>query len=243
MVTRPRPPDVDLWTGRLDDPTDIDALRGVLSAVETARAVRFVQGVHRTRFTLRRAFRRVVLGHYTGLSAPELIFDEDGANKPTLSNDPGGGALHFSTSHSGHQWLMAVSGAVIGADIEAPREISDLNAMIGRVCSASEARLLSGLAPAARKDHFFTLWTVKEAVAKLTGEGLRAPLDAIDTGGITTPRRVTYHGQVISLSAPAMPGPAKAMLAAFAPVGRVRMRDVSVLLRPRSGENDPQATG
>ena len=138
---------------------------------------------------------------------------------------------------------MAVSGIDIGADTEAPRVLMDMDAMIARVCSADEGRLLSGLSPDARQDHFFTLWTVKEAVAKLTGEGLRAPLDAIDTRGIVDPEGATYGGKHIHLSAPAVPGPAKAMLAAYQPFGTLRARDVAELLSPRSGETGPPATG
>ena len=89
--------------------------------------------------------------------------------------------------------------------------------------------------PDARQDHFFTLWTVKEAVAKLTGEGLRAPLDAIDTRGIVDPEGATYGGKHIHLSAPAVPGPAKAMLAAYQPFGTLRARGCGRVAQPQVG--------
>ncbi len=242
-MTLPAGADVDVWLGDLAEAGNVAPLRHLLDPREISRAGRFVQDLHRSRFILRRAFRRIVLGHYLDRLPAGLDFDEDGTKKPVLMTGPDAPPLYFSTSHSGDRWLMAVSGAEIGADTEAPRDMRNLEAMIARVCSADEARLLSDLSPEARLDHFFTLWTVKEAVAKLTGEGLRAPLDAIDTRGVTAPRQATYHGQDIHLFAPATPGPAKAMLAAFQPMGTIRIRDVSELLRPRSDETGPLATG
>ncbi|MEO3413428.1 4'-phosphopantetheinyl transferase superfamily protein [Roseovarius sp. CAU 1744] len=220
---------VDLWLADLGDDSGVGALRGLLSAGEIDRANRFGQDIHRSRFILCRAYRRIVLADYLGCAASELIFDENGKNKPALRLPPDGQRLHFSTSQSGNQWLMAVATADIGVDIEALREIRDLEAMIGRVCSGSEARVLSAMQPADRFDHFFTLWTIKEAVAKLTGEGLFASFDAIDTGGEAAPSTARYQGQQVYLAVPDIPGPAKAMLAAHRPGLRIRQRDVTSL--------------
>lgn len=242
-MTLPVGADVDIWLGDLTDADNVAPLRHLLDPREITRADRFVQDRHRSRFILRRAFRRIVLGHYLDQPPGELDFDEDGTKKPALVTRPDAPPLHFSTSHSGDQWLMAVSGADIGADTEAPRAITGFQTMIARVCSADEVRLLSDMPPDARLDHFFTLWTVKEAVAKLTGEGLRAPLDAIDTRGVVAPQEATYRGKGIHLSAPDTPGPAKTMLAAFQPIGTVRMRDLSALVRPRLDETGPPGTG
>ena len=76
--------DVDIWLGDLGHGADPVSLRRVLAPYEIARAERFVQEIHRSRFILRRAFRRIVLGHYLDRAPADLVFDEDGTKKPVL---------------------------------------------------------------------------------------------------------------------------------------------------------------
>ena len=74
--------DVDIWLGDLAHDADPVSLRRMLAPYEIARAERFVQEIHTSRFILRRAFRRIVLGHYLDRAPVDLVFDEDDTTKP-----------------------------------------------------------------------------------------------------------------------------------------------------------------
>ena len=240
----PNWPVIDLWSAELSDNADIDHLLQMLSDSEREQASRFVRVVHKDRFVQRRAFRRIVLGHYLNCAPEKLRFCEDGKTKPRLSDPPNITPVHFNSSHSQEAWVLAVSTVEIGIDIEYPRKISGLDALIERTCSTTEKESLARLSDESRNQYFFTLWTAKEAVAKLTGEGLRAPLDAIDTGGNAPPYTATYQGRRIHLLVPAVWPGAFTVLATFGQGASLRQRKLSSLcsVRSRSGGTDRQGT-
>lgn len=106
---------------------------------------------------------------------------EDGAALRFSYTDRGkplcpGTGLHFSLSHSGFFVACAVSNREIGADIEALRLIRP--ALAKRVCSPEELRYVfpGGEFDSAR---FLSVWTVKEAYCKYTGDGIAADLRTV----------------------------------------------------------------
>ena len=103
-----------------------------------------------------------------GLSPlPEIARREGG--KPCF---PGREELHFNLSHSGELALCALDGAPVGVDIQIVKEWRP--GLPKRVCSPEELAWLEGQPefwPA-----FTLLWTLKEARAKESGEGLPAIL-------------------------------------------------------------------
>ncbi len=82
--------------------------------------------------------------------------------------------LYFSLSHSGAYVLLALSKDEIGADLQK----KDKNAVrtARRFFSEAERAMLARCEEEERDACFFSLWTQKEAYAKLTGEGLSASL-------------------------------------------------------------------
>ena len=106
-----------------------------------------------------------------GLSPlPEIARHERG--KPYF---PGQEGLHFNLSHSGGLALCALDGAPVGADIQLVKEWRP--GLPRRVCSEAELAWLEGqpdLWPA-----FTLLWTLKEARAKESGEGLTSSIQDI----------------------------------------------------------------
>ena len=100
----------------------------------------------------------------TGEALPEIAVAERG--KPYFVNSP----LHFSISHTKHHVFCALSDRPVGLDAEEMDRKADLR-LAERILSASEKRHFD--AAADKQACLLRLWVLKEAAAKLTGEGLR----------------------------------------------------------------------
>lgn len=87
-----------------------------------------------------------------------------GLGKPTLIHD----FLHMNLSHCKGLAVAAVGKMPLGVDAEAPRTVKE--SLLPKICTAEECtRILY----ADNKNLAFTrFWTLKEAYAKYTGEGL-----------------------------------------------------------------------
>lgn len=102
---------------------------------------------------------------------------------PGISRLPGGKPFfpdfpqyHFNVSHSGPLSLCALADTPVGVDIERvrPRKPGLPRYALGdREFAWFETR-------GSRWEDFYTLWTLKEAKVKCTGEGLRRPPREID---------------------------------------------------------------
>jgi 4'-phosphopantetheinyl transferase len=124
----------------------------------------------------RGALRRI-LGGYLGVDPGALVFAHGPSGKPFLP----GSRLCFNVSHSGSLVLVVVAhGRQVGVDVEQVRAVPEADAIATRFCSPSEQEALGRIPPADRQGAFLALWTCKEALAKLTGEGVGAlPLDVV----------------------------------------------------------------
>jgi 4'-phosphopantetheinyl transferase len=106
---------------------------------------------------------------------PRLIKGAHG--KPGVA----GAGVEFNVAHSGALALIAVrAGGPLGVDVEQHRAMPDAALLAARFFTVAEA---SAVAVAPSPDHFFRIWTRKEAWAKAQGLGLYAPLDAVDVSG------------------------------------------------------------
>ena len=109
---------------------------------------------------------------------------------PAVERAPGGKPyfpdrpeLCFSLSHSGPWALCALGDGPVGADVETVRPRREA---LLRALSAQELAWFRGRG--SRWEDFYTLWTLKEARVKCTGEGLRRPareiaVPLLDPGG------------------------------------------------------------
>lgn len=100
-----------------------------------------------------------------GLSEPP-VFDYSPEGKPFIAARPD---IHFNLSHSGNVAICAVSDRPVGVDVEVPRRITP--SLIAYTMNLEEqARISASPDPAMC---FLAYWTQKEALLKLTADGIR----------------------------------------------------------------------
>ena len=100
----------------------------------------------------------------TGESCPEIAVAERG--KPYFVD----GNLHFSVSHTKNHVFCALFTRPVGLDAEEADRQIDLR-LAEKILSAPEKERFD--AAADKRKALLKLWVLKEAAAKLTGEGLR----------------------------------------------------------------------
>ena len=93
-------------------------------------------------------------------------FDYTAEGKPFILGRPD---IHFSFSHSGNVALCALSDQPVGADVEVPRKITP--SLVSYTMNDREQEQINASADPALR--FLYFWTRKEALLKLTGEGIR----------------------------------------------------------------------
>ena len=107
----------------------------------------------------------------TGTDHPPIAVAERG--KPYFVH----GALHFSISHTKGHVFCVLSDAPVGLDAEEMDRKIDLR-LAEKILSESEKRRYE--ASPDKRDTLLRFWVLKEAAAKLTGEGLRGYPDHTD---------------------------------------------------------------
>ena len=117
---------------------------------------------------LRRVLRKALGGEEpdigrSPLGRPELTPPRDGRPVPS-----------FNLTHTGDFAACAILyGAAIGIDAEDIRRPINVAEMAARWFAPPERRLLGRLPETRRTEMFFRIWTLKEAILKTTGHGLR----------------------------------------------------------------------
>lgn len=98
--------------------------------------------------------------HTTATGAPFL-------HHPALGNP-----VAVSLSHSGEFIAAAVASRPIGLDVELPRRPRPLREMAAFAFSPEENAALAAVPEATFAEHFYALWSLKEAQGKRSGRGL-----------------------------------------------------------------------
>lgn len=173
--TRPllSPSVVDVVSCSLDMArTEIDALRGYLSADECGRADRFLVERARDHFVVARGRLRQVLGALCACAPSAIRFSVADGGKPGLE-DGGDGRIRFNVAHSNDLMTCAITlDHEVGIDLEHVRDDTNHEDIARRFFSPDEVRSLAALPRSILRDAFYACWTRKEAVVKATGEGL-----------------------------------------------------------------------
>jgi len=174
--------EVQIWNFDLDlINTQKNRLGKILSDDELVRADKFHFEIDKNRFICSRGLLRILLGTFTKISAKEIIFTFNEYGKPSLSTIHNNIGLHFNLSHS--KQFMSIGflkDALIGVDVEFMKPLKDHLEIAKRFFSTSEIEQLIAFPKENILDRFYSCWTGKEAVIKLSGEGLSFPLKEFD---------------------------------------------------------------
>lgn len=101
---------------------------------------------------------------------PEMVEQEGG--KPMLKDHP---EIHFNLSHCKSAVACVIGDEPVGVDIE---RIRNYNAQLARH-TMNDKELQEIETSADKSRAFIRLWTKKEALLKLTGEGIRSDLKTV----------------------------------------------------------------
>lgn len=174
--------EVHIWNFDLDNfIKHKEQFEKFLSDDELIRADKFHFEIDKNRFICSRGLLRILLSIYTEISAKGINFTFNDYGKPSLStihNIPG---LHFNLSHS-KQFMSVgfVKYDLIGVDVELMKPLKDHLEIAKRFFSNSEIEQLNSFPAEKVIEGFYTCWTGKEAIIKLSGEGLSFPLKDFD---------------------------------------------------------------
>ena len=150
-----------------------------------------------------RRFRRQLLADYLGLATEHLVFIKNEHGKPYLkqSNLPDSMSVEFSQSHCVNQFALVMNkqGIPVGIDIEAKTRIIPMQALAQRILTLDEWVQFKQALDA----HAFLLmrWTIKEAVLKASGLGIRVNLNELESIPLLVQSPITINENVINQNA------------------------------------------
>lgn len=167
------------WTDQSAD----DDWPASLDAVETEQHAKLATAELQHHYVTAHGGLRKLLGNYLGLESKAVPLRRGEHGKPLL--DAAGLAevqLEFNLSHSANHVVAVVSQQPVGVDIEAIRPVSNLPTLAAKHFTELEVKRLEALDGDGAAAYFFKTWTRKEAVVKLTGLGLSAAVESLETG-------------------------------------------------------------
>jgi len=138
----------------------------LLSRDEVRRAAKFLSAGARAAFLAGRSGVRRAASLYSEIPAGELVWEADANGKPFFAN----AGIHFNLSHTSSAVVAAFAGSAVGIDIESRGRQRDFVGIARRFFHPAEAAAVKD------EEHFLRLWTGKEAMLKLSGEGISGGL-------------------------------------------------------------------
>lgn len=151
-------------------PERIFALAAALDERERSTAASLRDERDRASRMLSAALLRAVLAPFAGQPPDALRFERSAQGKPHLA--AGAAGVHFNLSHTRELIAIAVAGMEVGVDAEAVRPALDWEEVAGQYLAPGELAWCSAAPGGDAAARFCSLWTVKEAVVKASGEGI-----------------------------------------------------------------------
>jgi len=166
----------------IQDKKVLNAFYQVLSNAEKNKKSKFHFAKHRQQYLVTRGLLRWVLSYYQKSVLPaHWRFRKNKYGRPYLANSLLDGDIYFNVSHTENLIVIVVSRAdLLGIDVEwilrknNPVDIAD------GFFSSLELTRLKALSTQQQVEHFFKLWTLKEAYVKARGMGLSIPLNSFE---------------------------------------------------------------
>ena len=151
-------------------------LEPLLDPIETKRAERLVFPKRRDEFITQRGILRSILSRYLAQKPEEIQISTSERGKPYLPT----GNIQFNLSHSNNLMICGItSGPRIGVDIQHVYPIDNLERVIPKILSPQEIDFLEKTPQRDKLEHFFMIWTAKEAFLKALGSGFQSPVNTI----------------------------------------------------------------
>lgn len=148
---------------------DTDDAATWMSVDEQARLTSLVSPRRRSQFAAGRWLARQLLMQELGGSLAGWQLSAGQNSAPAVM---GRADLTLSVSHSGDRVACAVADTPVGIDIEIPRNRSGMPQLFDAVLTGEERAWLATLPATKQVAAFFTVWTLKEAWLKRTGNPL-----------------------------------------------------------------------
>jgi len=170
---------VHLWRAQLDLGTaDIAQAQSELDSHELERAAQYTFARYRNRFIAGRAILKRIIAEYLGFPPKQIKIG--GASGKIYLDFPLA-SLQFNMSHSEDLAVYAVTQRrEVGVDIERVREeLNNLESLLS-LFAEIEASHITGMPEGDRLRACFDCWVRKEAVLKLSGEGLATSLKSFE---------------------------------------------------------------
>lgn len=162
---------VSVWLLSTEQPASVlDRLAGVLDRTELDRAALMTEAAVHAEFVVSHAAARLILAELLGVPPCALRWRYGRSGKPELAEPVT--ELRMSLSHSDGMAAVAVSAVgPVGVDVQRWRSATGLTRMAERYFPPAEAGFVAEAAadPDELARRFSTLWTRKEACAKVGG--------------------------------------------------------------------------
>ena len=125
-----------------------------------------------------RSLRRQLLSDYLLVAPEQLEFAQHVHGKPYLTNHP---QIKFSQSHCTNQFILVMNkqGVAVGVDIEAKDRSLKVHALAARILTPKEFEQFGQAID--QQAFLLRIWTIKEAVLKATGLGIRLNLNELES--------------------------------------------------------------
>ena len=161
------------------DATTFTEYQGWCTAEEDRRYAGFLNDRRRREFVVGRGLARRALAQEVGCLPSEIRFGVEEQGKLKLAWPGAATDIYFNITHTADYVACAVCRAnSIGIDVEKLHSRTSARDIAERFFSLAESQFLRTLSDAQVHDWFFTIWTLKEALAKAHGLGLAAPLES-----------------------------------------------------------------
>jgi 4'-phosphopantetheinyl transferase len=170
---------IHIWIVQLDKwNSHLTELNVLLSDEELERSKRLKVIEKQEQFIISRGILRLILASYLDLDPTAINIQLTPDGKPFLERSD----LTFNLSHSGNTLLLGVNKNLsLGIDIQRIYAISNLETIIENYFSENEKNYLKSRPADLLRDHFFSIWTAKEAYLKAIGKGFQESPTEIST--------------------------------------------------------------